>query len=218
MKIESVTELALPEVKVLRFARFPDERGYFTEVYRNTQVAEALGTDGFDAAQVNESHSRAGVVRGLHAQFNPWQGKLVRPLHGKFIDLAADIRQGSPSFGKVVAYQLCQDPSIMFDEWIWIPPGFAHGVVFNDQGTIQYLCTSAWSPGCELSIAPGADDLDWSLCEAGLREEVRGFLEQEVVVNEKDRAGLTLAEWSADPRIAEFIYAPGEPFEIRTAS
>ncbi len=217
MKIESVTELALPEVKILRFARFPDERGYFTEVFRSTQVAEALGMDVFEVVQVNESSSHAGVVRGLHAQWNPWQGKLVRPLHGKFIDLAADIRKGSPSFGKVVACQLRQDPAAMADEWIWVPPGFAHGVVFNDRGTIQYVCTSAWSPGCELSIRPDSGDLDWSSCDPELREEIQGFLSLEVVVNEKDQAGLTLEGWAADPRSGAFTYAPGEPFEVRTA-
>jgi dTDP-4-dehydrorhamnose 3,5-epimerase len=217
MKIESVTKLALPEVKILRFARFPDERGYFTEIYRNVQVAEALGTAAFEIVQVNESCSLAGVIRGLHAQWNPWQGKMVRPLHGGFIDLALDIRKGSPNYGRIVAHQLRQDPTAMADEWIWVPPGFAHGVVFNDVGTIQYLCTSAWSPGCELSISPAAADLDWSLCDSGLQEQVRGFLRLDIRVNEKDRAGFTLEEWSADPRSNEFTYAPGEPFGIRGA-
>ena len=217
MKIEAVIDLALPEVKVLRFARFPDERGYFTEVYRSAQVAEALGTDGFEVLQVNESSSRAGVIRGMHAQWNPWQGKLVRPLHGRFIDLALDIRKGSPNFGRIVAHQLHQDPASMADEWIWVPPGFAHGVAFNDQGTIQYLCTSAWSPGCEVSLKPGSGDLDWSLCDPGLREEVQGFLRLDVVVNEKDQGGFTLEDWAADSRSGAFTYAPGEPFEVSTA-
>ncbi len=218
MKIESVTQLALPEVKVLRFTRFPDERGYFTEVYRNEHVAEALGTDTFEVVQVNESCSRAGVIRGLHAQWNPWQGKMVRPLVGKFIDLALDIRKGSPNFGRVVAYEMSADSTSMADEWIWIPPGFAHGIAFSGEGTIQYLCTSAWSPGCELSIAPASEDLDWTRCDPGLREEVKGFLKLDVVVNEKDRAGFTLEEWAADPRSDEFTYAPGEPFQIRSAT
>jgi dTDP-4-dehydrorhamnose 3,5-epimerase len=217
MKIESVTPLAIPEIKVLRFARFPDERGYFTEVYRNEQVAEALGAASFEAVQVNESCSRAGVIRGLHAQWNPRQGKMVRPLAGKFIDLALDIRKGSPNFGRVVAYEMCQDPTAMYDEWIWIPPGFAHGVAFNDSGTIQYVCTAAWSQGCEVSIRPDSGDLDWSLCDPGLREEVRGFLQLDIVVNEKDRSGFDLEAWSAEPSSGEFTYAPGEPFEVRSA-
>ena len=217
MKIESVTQLAIPEVKVLRFARFPDDRGYFTEVYRNHQVAEALGADSFEIVQVNESCSRAGVVRGLHAQWNPWQGKMIRPLAGKFIDLALDIRKGSPTFGRIVAHAMTCDRTAMSEEWIWVPPGFAHGVAFTEEGAIQYLCTSAWSPGCELSISPGAEDLDWTICESGLREEVQGFLRLDIVTNEKDSAGFTLAEWLADPRSAEFTYAPGEPFEVRGA-
>ena len=108
-------------------------------------------------------------------------------------------------------------PGVMADEWIWVPPGFAHGVVFSHEGTIQYLCTSAWSPGCEVSISPTADDLDWSFCDTGLQQEVMSFLELDVTVNEKDQAGLTLEEWSADPRSSEFLYAPGEPFELGRA-
>jgi dTDP-4-dehydrorhamnose 3,5-epimerase len=214
MKIITVTALPLPEVKVLRFARFPDERGYFTESFRREQVGEALGTGEFEIVQVNESRSRAGVFRGLHAQWNPWQGKLVRPLSGGLIDLAADIRKGSPNYGRVVAHALSAHPDSPAEEWIWLPPGFAHGVLFTDEGTIQYLCTAAWSPGCELSIAPDAPDLDWSLCDPDLRERVQAFLADDFTANEKDRQGFTPTAWAADPRSGEFMHAPGAPFDI----
>lgn len=214
MKILETRSLALPEVKIVTYARFRDERGYFTESFRQAQIDEALGLGGLGVAQANESHSAAGVVRGLHAQYDPFQGKLVRPLYGRLIDLALDIRKGSPTFGKIVAYDMPTDPGADTGEWIWLPPGFAHGVVFPEDSCIEYLCTSAWSPGCELSISPVAEDLDWSLCDPDLRGEVEALLGGDVRMNEKDRDGLTLAGWRDDPRSEWFVHSPGSPFDV----
>ena len=208
MKILETRSLALPEVKVLTYARFADDRGYFTETFRLEQVADALGAPEIEVAQANESHSLGKVVRGLHAQYNPWQGKLVRPIYGRLVDLAVDIRKGSPTFGKIVAYDMPTSPDAQSGEWIWIPPGFAHGAVFPEASGIEYLCTTPWSPGCEVSLSPLAEDLDWTLCDPDLKAEFDGILGAEPLLNEKDRAGLSLAAWEADPRSNWFVHDP----------
>ncbi len=213
MQILETHELALPEVKSVSYARFADERGYFTETFRRAQLEEVLGIPGGEVLQINESFSRAGVFRGLHAQWNPYQGKLIRAVTGRLVDLAVDLRKGSLTFGKLVAFELDADPANPTGEWIWIPPGFVHGAWFPEATTIEYLCTGAWSPGCEISISPLAEDLDWSLCEPRLAEEVRGALSQDALLTEKDRHGFTLGAWLADPRSDWFVHAPGEPWE-----
>lgn len=212
MKILHLRELALPEVKILTYARFPDERGYFTETFREADLREALGDPGFCVAQVNESLSRGGVFRGLHAQWNPFQGKLVRPLDGRLVDLALDIRKGSPTFGRIVACAL--EPAGNEGEWVWIPPGFAHGTYLPEDCRIEYLCTSPWSPGFELSISPLSESIDWSLCDTGLAEEVRVALTGDLSMSGKDRGGVLLSEWLAREESGHFTYSPGEPCAV----
>lgn len=210
-----MTDLALKEVKVLTFARFRDERGFFTESFRQEQIAEALLWTGETVLQINESYSKGGVFRGFHAQWNPWQGKLVRPLSGRLVDLAVDIRRDSPTYGRVVAREMAPDPSLDRGEWMWVPPGFGHGVWFREETTIEYLCTSAWSPGCEIALSPLADDLDWSLADGPLAGEVRAALAGDLVIAEKDRDGPTLTEWREDPRSAWFTYAADRPWGVK---
>jgi dTDP-4-dehydrorhamnose 3,5-epimerase len=211
MKIVGVRALGVPEVKVVTYARFRDDRGYFAESFRRSDLTASAGLPGGEIVQANESFSRAGVFRGFHAQWAPWQGKLVRALSGRVVDLAVDIRKGSATFGRVVAAVLAPDPAAAEAAWIWIPPGFAHGLCVPEDSTVEYLCTGAWSPGCEVSISPLAPDLDWSLCEEGAAVEVRSALADRPVLNPKDREGFTLAAWLADPRSDHFIFAPGAP-------
>ncbi len=109
MKILEIRSLAIPDVKIVRYARFGDERGYFTETYRKSDFfghANSKCFEGIEFKQCNESRSRKSVIRGLHFQWNPYQGKLVRTVAGHIIDLALDIRLGSPTFGRIVAYDL----------------------------------------------------------------------------------------------------------------
>ena len=131
MKILDVRTLAIPDVRVVRFARFLDARGSFTESYRRSDVEgdEAVSfLHDLAFVQVNESQSHADVVRGLHFQWNPFMGKLVRTMRGRMVDLVLDIRLGSPTFGRVVAYDMPPIlPPTEYSEWIWVPPGFAHG-------------------------------------------------------------------------------------------
>ncbi len=99
MKIVEVRPLAVEGISVVRFARFRDQRGYFAEPFRRSDVSAhpqlaALGRAEF--VQLNESYSRAATIRGLHFQWNPYMGKLVRTLMGHMVDLVLDIRLGSP--------------------------------------------------------------------------------------------------------------------------
>jgi dTDP-4-dehydrorhamnose 3,5-epimerase len=218
MKILETHELAVPAVKVVRYARFPDDRGYFTETFRMDEISDAIGGPEINVIQANESRSTAGVVRGLHFQWNPHQGKLVRPIEGRLIDLALDIRKGSPSFGQIVGRDMRPTPEKHEGEWIWLPPGFAHGAVFTEDAAIEYLCTSAWSPGCEASISPLAEDIDWSLCDPDLADEVRELLRGDVRLSERDRDGPSLAQWQEDPRSDEFIFDWDAPWDVTGAT
>ena len=100
-------------------------------------------------------------------------GKLERTIHGHMVDLVLDIRKGSPSFGKVFAYDIRSHPKGHFDDWIWIPPGFALGIAFLEDTLIEYLCTGEYNPGCEAGLSPVAKDLDWTLCDPQLRDQVQ---------------------------------------------
>jgi len=217
MKILETRELPVSGVKVIRYARFPDDRGYFTETFRQDEIAAAIGGP-FSVVQANESRSKARVVRGLHFQWNPAQGKLVRPIYGRLIDLAVDIRRGSPTFGKIVGRDMVAGPDLDEGEWIWVPPGFAHGAVFPEDSAIEYLCTAAWSPGNEASISILAPDIDWSLCDADVADGVKAILADGAHLNEKDRDGHSLASWAADPNSNEFVWAPEDPFSVRSGT
>ncbi len=210
MKIVDVTPLAIEDVRVVRFARFRDDRGYFTEPYRRSDLDGNPATGflrGLGFPQANESFSHAGVVRGLHFQWSPFMGKLVRTIRGRMVDLALDIRLGSPTFGKIVAYDMPSSPGSEWSEWIWVPPGFAHGNYFTEETTIEYFCSGEYSPGNEAGVSPLADDLDWSLCAPELHDELRSLLDSGAILSEKDRDAGSLARWRGDPRSANFTYS-----------
>jgi dTDP-4-dehydrorhamnose 3,5-epimerase len=209
MKILSLTSLAIPEVKVIRFARLPDHRGYFAEHYRKSDIENGDQTAflrGIEFLQCNESFSKSETLRGLHYQWNPYMGKLVRTVHGHMVDLALDIRKDSPTFGKIVAHDMPSDPSLPFDEWIWVPVGFAHGNFFMAETTIEYFCSGEYSPTCEAGISPLARDIDWSLCDQGLKKRFDGVVGGNVLISNKDRNGYSLSSWLADGRSNLFVY------------
>ena len=212
MKLLAAESLEIPEIRVIRFARFPDERGYFTEQFRKSDLQTDPLTPfmrGVEFVQANESYSRAGTVRGLHFQWNPYMGKLVRTLHGRMVDLVLDIRRGSPTFGKAIAYDMPARGGEDFDEWIWIPPGFAHGNVFPEDTSIEYLCSGEYSPGNEAGISPLAEDVDWSLCDPALRELFHNIASSTHLMTDKDRNGLSVSAWESDERSENFLYAEG---------
>jgi dTDP-4-dehydrorhamnose 3,5-epimerase len=211
MKIVSVTPLVMPEVKVIRFARFSDVRGYFTEPFRRSDLdsSPALGfLRGVPLLQMNESWSRKGVIRGLHFQWSPYMGKLVRCVHGRLVDFFLDIRLGSPTFGRIAAYDMTSHDGSAYGEWIWLPPGFAHGAMFPEDSRIEYMCSGEYNPTCEGAISPMAPDLDWSLCDERLRREFDSLREAGPIMSDKDRDAPSLDAWRQDPRAANFVFEP----------
>jgi dTDP-4-dehydrorhamnose 3,5-epimerase len=209
MKLLTVEPLEFPEIKVIRFARFCDRRGYFTEQFRRSDFQTSPLTPfmkGVEFVQANESFSRAGTVRGLHFQWNPYMGKLVRTLHGHMVDLVLDIRKGSPTFGKIIAHDMPSDRGADHGEWIWVPPGFAHGNFFPEETSIEYFCSGEYSAGCEAGISPLAEDIDWSLCREDLRDRFRAVVRDGMTISDKDRISLSLNEWQRDVRSEQFIF------------
>ena len=209
MKILSVTPLAIPDIKVIRFGRFCDQRGYFTEPFRRSdlknhpEIAETFANVEF--VQMNESLSRSEVLRGLHFQWNPFMGKLVRTMAGHMVDIVLDIRKGSPTYGKGLMYDMPASLLADYCEWIWVPPGFAHGNYFLGDTVIEYLCAGEYSQGCEACIAPYAEDIDWSLCEPHLKARFDSMAAT-AIMTDKDRSGLSFAAWDSDPRSENFIF------------
>jgi len=209
MKITEIKELIIPEVKVVRFERFMDHRGYFTEHFRKSDLIDdtAVGfLQGENFVEANESFSYKGTFRGFHFQWNPYMGKLVRPLLGHLIDFAIDIRKKSSTLGKVVAYDMLYDKESNYAEWIWVPPGFAHGALLIEDSLIEYFCTGEYSPNCEASISPLAKDIDWSLCDRDLERIFKEVIPTTKFISEKDRNGFTLTQWLEEGNSNEFVY------------
>lgn len=205
MKILEIKTLAFPEVKLIRLGRFPDDRGYFTELYKKSDFEQIDFLKDESFVQNNESYSKKGVIRGLHFQWNPYQKKLIRTVNGSMIDLFLDIRIGSPTFGKIGAYKLESKPEDDYSEWIWIPVGFAHGLFLLEDSTIEYYCTSEYSPKTEASISPIASDIDWSLVDKKISDQYKQSLTI-ANISDKDKEGITLAQWIKDERSQFYKY------------
>lgn len=207
MKILSTVELPLAGVRVVRFARFMDQRGFFTEPFRRSDFdshPDLASLHRVPWVQMNESFSHANVVRGLHFQWNPFMGKLVRTVSGHMVDIVLDIRKGSPTLGQAIMYDMPSPADAEWSEWIWVPPGFAHGNFFTTATQIQYLCSGEYSPGCEAGISPVAADIDWSRCDPALKARFDGLVGDGALMSPKDRDGLSLTAWLADPRSDQF--------------
>jgi dTDP-4-dehydrorhamnose 3,5-epimerase len=206
MKIVDVQRLTFPEVAVIRFARFRDNRGYFTEHYRTSDFEGLDFLRGVDFCQMNESYSRAGTIRGLHFQWNPYQGKLVRAVTGRLIDLVLDIRKGSPTFGRIIARDLPARPDDDHSRWIWVPPGFAHGMLLVEDTLVEYLCSGEYNPKGEAGISPFSADIDWSLCDPELEAAYKEVAATTDRVSPKDRDAPSVSVWAEDPRSSNFLY------------
>jgi len=203
MKILSVVPLGIPEVKVVRFARFPDERGYFCETFQPADLGqhpELSRAAKQPILQCNEAFSRRGTLRGLHVQWSPNMGKWVRPLFGHLVDFALDLRLASPTFGRIVGYDMPARPDADFAEWIFVPPGFAHGTLLPQDSVIEYFCTASWNKDAEAGISPLSPDLDWSLCDAIPRTWYEEAIRAKPLLSPKDRSAPSLTEWKRDPR------------------
>jgi dTDP-4-dehydrorhamnose 3,5-epimerase len=209
MKLLKVEVLQIEAIKVIRFVRFRDHRGYFTEHYRKSDFLKHPDMDfikDVEFVQANQSYSKRGTIRGLHFQWNPYVGKLVRTLVGRMIDMVLDIRKDSPTFGKIILYDMPADNTADYAEWIWVPPGFAHGNFFTEDSMIEYFCSGEYSPGCEAGISPLAGDIDWTLCDPDLKKLFERIAGASLLISDKDRNGLTVNGWKNDQRSGNFIY------------
>lgn len=158
---------AIPDVILIKPRVHGDHRGYFVETYRQDKLEALLG-HGLSFCQDNESKSSKGVLRGLHYQLPPFaQTKLVRVIQGSVLDIALDIRQGSPTFGKHVAVCL----SAQNKHQLFVPRGFAHGfVVLEDETIFAYKVDNYYAPEHDRGIAYDDGDLniDWHLPKEAL--------------------------------------------------
>ena len=139
----------IPGVVITEPTIFGDDRGYFFESFNAKEFAEKTGLD-INFVQDNESKSRYGVLRGLHFQLPPYtQSKLVRVVKGKVVDVAVDIRKGSPTYGKYAMCELTEDNHRQF----FVPKGMAHGfVVLSEEAVFQYKCDDFYHPEAEGGI------------------------------------------------------------------
>ncbi len=168
----------IPDVLLLRHEVFRDERGFFMEVFRRDVFDEARLPALF--VQLNHSRSARGVLRGLHFQWNPPMGKLMRVTAGTAFLVAVDIRKGSPTLGRWFATELAAEDGTQ----IWAPAGFARGFcVLSEHAEIQYLCTGVYNPQGESGILwnDPAIGIEWPLTDP--------------VLSQKDQRAQTLAEW-----------------------
>ena len=161
----NVIETDLPEVLIIEPKLFGDQRGFFLETYQFERYAQSGVAQPF--IQDNLSRSRHGVLRGLHLQNPGTQGKLVTALRGRVLDVAVDVRVGSPNFGRHVAVELSEDNR----RQLWLPRGFAHGfAVLSETADFFYKCDALYSPKDEISIRwnDPAIGIDWGLVDPSL--------------------------------------------------
>ncbi len=167
-------------VVILEPTVYGDRRGYFFESFSRRRFEEAVGA--VDFVQDNESRSSYGVIRGLHFQRGPMaQAKLVRVVEGRVLDVAVDIRRGSPTFGRHVAVELSAENH----RQLFIPRGFAHGfAVLSPTALFQYKCDNYYAPQAEAGIAwnDPALGIDWRIPTS------------EALLSEKDLHRPTLAQ------------------------
>ena len=160
-----LTPKEIPDVILIEPDVFRDARGFFLETWHERKYAEGGITGPF--VQDNHSHSRRGSLRGLHAQRERPQGKLVRVVDGEVFDVAVDIRRGSPTFGKWVADRLSGENL----RQLWIPPGFAHGFcVLSETVHLEYKCTDFYDAEDEIAIAWNDPEIgiDWPISDPTL--------------------------------------------------
>jgi dTDP-4-dehydrorhamnose 3,5-epimerase len=187
IKIESKH---LGDVVVVVPEVFQDGRGFFTETFRADQF-QSLGLP-TNFVQDNHSRSAKGVLRGLHFQWDPPMGKLMRVTRGAAFLVAVDIRKGSPTLGQWVGIEASDENR----RCVWAPAGFARGFcALSDLTEIQYKCTGIYSNKAEGAIRwnDPAIGINWPLSD--------------VVLSEKDRVARSLSEWLATPESDNFSYS-----------
>jgi dTDP-4-dehydrorhamnose 3,5-epimerase len=169
------THLDIPDVLLLTPKVFGDERGFFMEFWQAEKFAQ-MGID-LHFVQDNHSRSRHGILRGLHYQIEQPQGKLIKVVNGQIFDVAVDLRQSSPTFGRWVGTTLSDENKQM----LWVPPGFAHGLYATSQSAdVIYKCTDFYAPQHERTIR-------WDDPDLAIEWPTKG---EEPLVSEKDAGGV----------------------------
>jgi dTDP-4-dehydrorhamnose 3,5-epimerase len=181
-----VTETRISGVLVLEPKLFPDTRGFFVEIYNERSFSEFGITERF--VQDNQSHSKKGVLRGLHYQCEQAQSKLVRVLQGEIFDVAVDLRRESLTFGQWAAERLSSENRKM----LWIPKGLAHGfLTLSETADVSYKVTNFWAPQFERTLL-------WNDPEVAISWPLEG----KPILSDKDRAGHLLEELRAKSEAA----------------
>lgn len=166
-------ETPIKDLLIIEPKLWKDDRGYFYESFNKKSFADA-GIN-LEFVQDNQSFSQKGTLRGLHAQANPFaQGKLVRVIQGRVLDVAVDIRKNSPTYGQHFSTELSGENFRMF----WVPPGFLHGfITLEDQTIFTYKVTGLYDKASELGVTWNDRDLniDWKLNP------------EEIILSEKDK-------------------------------
>jgi len=194
IKLES---RCLEEVAVIVPDIFQDSRGFFMETFRRDRF-EDLGIP-TDFVQDNHSRSCKGVIRGLHFQWDPPMGKLMRVSVGAAYLVAVDIRKGSPSLGKWVGVHASAENR----KQVWAPAGFARGFsALSDVVEIQYKCTGLYNSKAESAIR-------WNDPAIGIEWPVT-----DPIVSEKDQRAQTLRDWLSTPQSEYFSYSPDANLEL----
>ena len=179
----TVVQTALNGLVVLKPRIFEDARGYFFESFSKRDLEELVGP--VDFVQDNESLSSYGVVRGLHFQKPPFtQAKLVRCTRGRVLDVAVDIRRGSPTFGEHFAVELSEENHLQF----FIPKGFAHGFsVLSETAVFQYKCDEFYHPEADAGVllTDPALGIDWKITP------------EQMILSDKDKLRRPLRESDA---------------------
>jgi dTDP-4-dehydrorhamnose 3,5-epimerase len=180
----------LGDICVLVPQVFQDERGFFTETFRVDQF-KALGLP-YEFAQDNHSGSVRGVLRGLHFQWEPPMGKLMRVTRGTAFLVAVDIRKGSPTLGKWFGAEISAENH----KQVWAPAGFARGFcTLSDYAEIQYKCTGIYNN-------KGESGIRWDDPDIGIQWPLT-----DVQLSEKDRKAQTLSQWLSSPQGDNFRYS-----------
>ncbi len=186
----SVEATSIPEVRIVHPQRFRDDRGWLAEIVV-LSAFEALGLpDRF--VQVNQSRSAQGVVRGLHLQWDPPQGKLMRVVRGRAFLVAVDARPGSPTLGRAVTLEASDEDPVL----LWAPASFARGFcALADATEVEYFCTNPYNPACETGIRwdDPALGIEWPITTPQL--------------SAKDAVAGSLADWLARPESEAFRYS-----------
>lgn len=182
----------IPDVLILEHDVHEDERGFFMEVYKKPRFEE-LGLP-TQFVQLNHSRSARNVLRGLHFQWDPPMGKLMRVTLGSAFLVAVDVRSDSPTRGAWVGVEASSETKLQ----VWAPAGFARGFcVLSDWAEVQYLCTGVYNPAGESGIR-------WNDPQIGIQWPV-----SKPILSSKDRTAQTLSQWLARPESRHFVYGKG---------